>query len=203
MLEAVMHTVSDKGYRRTRVEDITALAGVSRKTFYVHFANKEEAFLAAYDFEVQQLLADVGGVCSTGDTWASKVRLGLGALLGQIAAEPQIARACIVEVAAAGPDALQRRMAAMTGFRELLVPAAAACPRGTVSEVIAETVIGGVYQVIYARVVSHRTAELAGLMPALLYSSLLPLVGADIAAAEYRHAGAQAATRPPRSKHLG
>ena len=31
------------------VEDVLSVAGVSRRTFYQHFKNKEEAFLGAYD----------------------------------------------------------------------------------------------------------------------------------------------------------
>jgi hypothetical protein len=64
-----------------------------------------------------------------------------------------------------------------------------------VSGVTAETVVGGVYEVIYARVVTNRTAELPDLLPALLYSVLLPFVGTEVAGAEYRHAVTAAATR--------
>src|SRR5258708_4614521 len=46
---AVADAVAAKGYARTTVADITALAGVSRKTFYEHFEDKEACFLASYD----------------------------------------------------------------------------------------------------------------------------------------------------------
>ena len=74
-----MAAVSANGYGATRVEDIIALAGVSRRTFYDHFSNKEQAFLAAYDFVVEQLRIGVAGAYATGGTWASKVRRGLAA----------------------------------------------------------------------------------------------------------------------------
>ena len=48
--------VQREGLRRdVCVEDIIAAAGVSRRTFYEHFKNKEHAFLAAYDAVVVQL----------------------------------------------------------------------------------------------------------------------------------------------------
>ena len=46
---AVADCVAAKGYASTSVADIIAAAGVSRKTFYEHFADKEACFLAAYE----------------------------------------------------------------------------------------------------------------------------------------------------------
>src|SRR4051812_30467577 len=56
MLSAMASAVAEKGYSRTAVADVIDRAGVSRKTFYEHFANKEECFLAAYDEGVDLLL---------------------------------------------------------------------------------------------------------------------------------------------------
>src|SRR5436190_446605 len=47
MLEAMALAVRDKGYTGTAVADVVAGAGVSRETFYQHFADKEDCFLAA------------------------------------------------------------------------------------------------------------------------------------------------------------
>jgi AcrR family transcriptional regulator len=195
ILGGVMIAVSRDGYSQTRVEDIIAIAGVSRRTFYDHFANKEQAFLAAYDFVVEQLRASVAGAYATGGTWASQIRRGLAAFLNLLALEPDLAHVCIVEAVAAGPRALERRMKAMTAFHQFLAPPAPAPPSVIVSDVTAETVVGGVYEVIYSRIVTGRTAELPILFPALLYSVLLPLVGPDIAAAEHQRAVATAAQR--------
>jgi AcrR family transcriptional regulator len=195
ILGGVMAAVSANGYGATRVEDIIALAGVSRRTFYDHFSNKEQAFLAAYDFVVEQLRIGVAGAYATGGTWASKVRRGLAAFLNLMAGEPELAHVCIVEAVAAGPQALERRMSAMADFRLFLTPPTPDHPPVIVSGVTAETVVGGVYEVIYARVVTNRTAELPDLLPALLYSILLPFVGTEVAGAEYRHAVTAAAAR--------
>src|SRR4051794_15717647 len=59
MLSAMASAVAEKGYSRTAVADVINRAGVSRKTFYEHFANKEECFLAAYDEGVGLLLAAI------------------------------------------------------------------------------------------------------------------------------------------------
>ena len=195
ILGGVMIGVSRHGYAATRVEDVIALAGVSRRTFYDHYANKEQAFLAAYDLIVAQLRTGVSRAYATRGTWPARVRRGLAAMLNLMASEPELARVCIVEAVAAGPQALERRMQAMSVFRQFLTPPANRRSPVIVSPLTGETVVGGVYEVIYSRVVTGCTAELPDLLPSLLYSVLLPLVGPEVAAAEHRYAVAAAAAR--------
>src|SRR4051794_32391335 len=57
LIDAIAHVVAEKGYARTTVADVIERAGVSRKTFYEHFRDKETCFLAAYDTGVEVLLA--------------------------------------------------------------------------------------------------------------------------------------------------
>lgn len=195
ILDGVMQAVSSSSYAAMRIEDVIAIAGVSRRTFYDHFANKEEAFLAAYDLIVEQLRGAVSGAYATGDTWASRIRRGLAAFLNLLALEPALAHVCIVEVLAAGPRALERRTRAMQDFHQFFQPPPEEQVGLALSDVIAETVIGGVYEVIYSRVVANRTEELPGLLPSLLYSVLLPFAGPDVAAAEFRRAELRATER--------
>ena len=54
---AIADAVAAEGYAATSVADVIALAGVSRKTFYEHFADKEACFLAAYDSGAQAITA--------------------------------------------------------------------------------------------------------------------------------------------------
>jgi AcrR family transcriptional regulator len=195
ILGGVMIAVSRNGYSATRVEDVIALAGVSRRTFYDHYANKEQAFLAAYDLVVAQLRVGVAGAYATRGTWAARVRRGLAAMLNLMAGEPELAHVCIVEAVAAGPRALERRMQAMTVFQQFLTPPVNRRSPVIVSPLTGETVVGGVYEVVYSRVVTGRTAELPDLLPSLLYSILLPFVGPRIAAAEHRYAISAAVAR--------
>jgi AcrR family transcriptional regulator len=188
ILDAVMQTVAEHGYVAMRIEDVIAVAGVSRRTFYDHFTNKEDAFLAAYDLIYDQLRAAIATAYGSADTWASGIRRGLAAFLNLLASEPVLAHLCIVDVLAAGPRALERRTAAMADFREYLTPGPDVAPPGVVTPLTAETVVGGVYEVIYSRVVQNRTHELPALVPELLYSVLLPFAGPEIARAEYQRA---------------
>src|SRR5919201_6795907 len=56
MLAAMAEVVAQKGYARTTVADVLSRARVSRETFYEQFSDKEDCFLAAYDFSVEAML---------------------------------------------------------------------------------------------------------------------------------------------------
>jgi AcrR family transcriptional regulator len=186
ILDAVVNVVADCGYAAMTVEDIIAYAGVSRRTFYEHFLNKEQAFLAAYDLVVHQVLAAVNRASAGGATWPERVRLGLGAFLVLLAEEPTLARVCMVDVLAAGPNALARRADAMNRFQDFLVPDDLSGIRGlTVPPLAAETAIGGLHEVIFDRVLRGETAALPSLLPELLHTFLLPFAGGEVAIAEY------------------
>ncbi len=196
ILDAVLQAASQSGYAAMRIEDVIAIAGVSRRTFYDHFANKEEAFLAAYELVLEQLLSAVTSAFASGESWTSRVRRGLAAFLNLLASEPVLAQVCVVEALAAGPRALARRTAAMEEFQALLQPPKGdALATSTAPPVAVEAIVGGIYEVIYSRVTSQRTEELPSLLPSLLHSALLPFVGADVAEAEYERTIRTAAER--------
>jgi AcrR family transcriptional regulator len=196
ILDAVLQAASRSGYAAMRIEDVIAIAGVSRRTFYDHFANKEEAFLAAYELVLDQLLTGVTSAFASGATWPGRVRRGLAAFLNLLASEPVLAQVCVVEALAAGPRALARRTAAMEAFQALLMPPPDdALATATAPPVAIEAIVGGIYEVIYSRVTTHRTEELPGLLPSLLHSALLPFVGPEVAEAEYQRTTLTAAQR--------
>jgi AcrR family transcriptional regulator len=196
ILDAVLQAASRGGYAAMRIEDVIAIAGVSRRTFYDHFANKEEAFLASYDLVLEQLLTGVSTAFGSAETWTSRVRRGLAAFLNLLAAEPVLAQVCVVEALAAGPRALERRTKAMRAFQDLLQPPPGdALATSTAPPVAIEAIVGGIYEVIYSRVTTRRTEELPSLLPSLLHSALLPFVGPEVAEAEYQRVMLSASQR--------
>ena len=59
LLEAVGRAVAERGYAGATIDDIVRGAGVSKKTFYEHFADKQDCFLAAYESASEELLERV------------------------------------------------------------------------------------------------------------------------------------------------
>jgi AcrR family transcriptional regulator len=189
MLLAVAEAVAEQGFVTTTVADIIARARLSRRTFYEHFADKEECFLAAYDTVVEQLLAAVGQAYEQADGWTQKVHDGLETFLAYLAAEPAFARMCIVEVVAAGVEARGRRDAAMRVFVDFLEPGRAEAPDEIVVPTLAaEIVVGGIYEIIYSRLQRDAAEELVEMLPELLYCALVPYIGHQTAERAVREA---------------
>jgi len=183
ILAAVAQAAATFGYSEMSVEAIIERAGVSRRTFYDHFKNKEEAFLAAYDEAVQQQARQIRLAYLKETTVRERLRAGLTAYLEFMANEPAFARMCTVEVLAAGPRAVARRNAAMRMFAEIIEDniheLAPGCP---VAALAAETIVGGIHEVVFNRILADRTDELPGLVEDLLTTILIVGVGAHIAA---------------------
>ena len=110
LLEAVGRAVAEKGYAAATIDDIVRDAGVSKKTFYEHFSDKLDCFLAAYEAASDQLLEHVRAAQEAAeDDWLARTRAGIHAYLRWLAAEPALARVFLIEIAAAGPVALELR----------------------------------------------------------------------------------------------
>src|SRR4051812_47162239 len=110
MLAAMAGAVGEKGYGAVAVADVIARAGVSRKTFYEHFANKQECFLAAYDAGVEVMLDAIDeAIRAAAPDSIAVATAGTRCYLETLAANPAFARTFLVEVLAAGPEALERR----------------------------------------------------------------------------------------------
>jgi AcrR family transcriptional regulator len=185
ILSAVAYVTSAASYAEMSVEDIVVTAGVSRRTFYEHFKNKEDVFLAAYDAVTGQLVGQVVAAVEAADTFADQCSAGLRTFLEFVASEPAFGRMCIVEVLAAGPEAIKRRNDTMRAFATLIDHKAQELLEGKVPPPLtAETVVGGLYEVVYTRVLRGEINSLPSLLPDLAYSALLPYLGLEAAREE-------------------
>jgi AcrR family transcriptional regulator len=179
MLAAVAEAVTEGGgYARMSVEDIVRRAGVSRRTFYEQFDNKDEAFLAAFDDGAKLLLASVRVAVESEKTFPARLIAGFGTFLEVLAASPTFAQLCIVEVLAAGPDAIERRTRVMGEFAKLIDDNAKLLPRRPkLPALAAEAIVGGVYEAVFRRVAAREPERLPELLPDVIELALMPYVG--------------------------
>lgn len=187
LLVGMLRAISELGYRSTNVQDVIERAGVSRPTFYEHFANKDDCFLAAFDTCAARLRDQIATAADQGgQVWRDRIRGGFNALLVFAATEPDAARMVIVEARAATQDAALRRVALLDYFascidakvRELL-------PGTTHSTVTASGVVGGVESLLYARLNKNQMDDLPALLPSLMYFAVLPYEGHLAASEEF------------------
>src|SRR5581483_11913891 len=110
MIAALVEVVGERGgVGELTVADIVARAGISRRTFYELFADREACLLAAFDEAVRRALARVSPAFVVTARWRERMRGALGALLEFLEDEPGYGRLCIVDVLGAGPEVLVHR----------------------------------------------------------------------------------------------
>ncbi|MCW2941972.1 MAG: HTH-type transcriptional repressor Bm3R1 [Actinomycetia bacterium] len=180
LINAFARVAAENGYAHTTISQVTDTAGVSKKTFYVHFPSLEECFLAAYEHGSKLLLAQMFRAYNAETDWRDAVREALRTLFRVLAAEPAFARISVIETSAAGHKVRSARIRVTAGYRDFLI--GPAMPR--VPGVIRDSIIGGIYSTIYSYIEMGRTADLPELVPAMTYFALLPFLDRDEAAKE-------------------
>ncbi len=111
------------GYADASAEMVSREAGMSKATFYEHFANKEECILALFDLAAEYMVREMAralGSPDEVDSYEAWVARSLAAFLGILAAHPDQAQTLLVEIIGAGPRAVARRDAVMDLFAHLL-----------------------------------------------------------------------------------
>lgn len=122
LLAAMGKALAEHGYARLTVEDVVKGAGISRRTFYELFEDKDECLYAAYDdAEKRAWVAVADAVAAAPATdWPGRVHAALGTFLGFVAAEPDTARLFTLEARAAGPAMAARHAAALDRVARIL-----------------------------------------------------------------------------------
>lgn len=187
LIAAMLRAAAELGYRGTNVQDVIERAGVSRPTFYEHFANKEDCFLAAFDITAARLQERIAAAAEKGgDSWRDRLRLGLETLLHFVATEPEAARTLIVEARAASVEAVLRRDELLDHF--------AGCIDSQVrtyfpdappySPITSAGIVGGCEALLYSRLNKGELDDLDSLLPSMMYFLILPYEGHEAASEE-------------------
>jgi len=192
ILAAMIRVVGREGYKETSVADVIEEAGVSRTTFYKHFEDKHECFLAAYEVLVEQVFAEVITNCNGSQSWLQRMEKGLETIVKLFALDPELARTAVVEVAAAGADARQMHWDAVARFTQYLDDGRELSDGRELPENISLMSAGAVSGLIFDELLAGRAAQLPAMLPDLLFAMLVPYIGPSAAAEEMRRVAAAA-----------
>ena len=185
LLAAMFDVVWERGAAHVTVADVSTRSGVSRRTFYELFDDRDDCLLAAFDEAIDRVTAVVIPAYEGPGQWREKIRNALVGLLGVFDWQPGIARLLVVESLAAGPLALQHRAHILQVLAEVVDRGREAS--GTTREIpalTAEGVVGAVLSVIHARLVSDDARPLIELTSPLMGIIVLPYQGPSAARKE-------------------
>jgi AcrR family transcriptional regulator len=141
---AMATAVADKGYAAVTISDVVAGAGVSKRTFYEHFTDKEACLLAGYEHVSSRLMDVLRSTDVPPDLpWQEQVRVVTAAYLGALEDLPPVNRSLLLEVQAAGASAFRLRAHTQKQFADLLCSLVEASGRA-LSPVLALAIVGGI-----------------------------------------------------------
>lgn len=177
LLEAMTHTVARQGYAGASVARVIERAGVSRATFYEHFADREDCYLAARRRIVERLRSHVGEVAGASAP-CDRPRAVLQALLVGAAAHPDAARLVLIDAFGAPPSARAGQEQLLGDLVASVEDFLAGGGKGAPAlQIPAIALVGGVAGVLSMRVLKGEGASLPCLLDDLLawvYSHALP-----------------------------
>jgi AcrR family transcriptional regulator len=179
LIAGLAAAVAAKGYAAVTLTDITREAKVSRRVFYENFEGREQCFLAAFEVVVDHLRELVAAAAEV-EGWPAQAIAATRAVLAFLAAEPDLARLCLVESRTAGPAVAARFDEAVGGIAAPLRRGRGERPAGErpLPDSTEETTVGALLSLVQRKVAAGEAERLEDLLPDCVEFVLTPYLGA-------------------------
>jgi AcrR family transcriptional regulator len=188
ILEGMLEVVGSNGYDAASVRMVLDSTGLYRQAFYDEFADKDACYLEALKFGAARLEAIAVEAAAGEQEWRAQLRAGINAVLGTLEEDPASGRALIVEVHAAGAEALAIRSEAMKRLTAFIDSARAVASGEAPPPIAAEGIVAGMHAVVHAKLAAGDDSGYRDLLPDFMYFATLPYFGPDVAGAEMKAA---------------
>jgi AcrR family transcriptional regulator len=172
--EAMARVAGERGYAAATIGEIVKTAGISRRTFYEHFKDKEECFVEMYRTGCENGIAEQIATVRALENpdWRARLRVSLETYLSHLADEPHFARVLLIEVLGAGPRALAMReqilAAYVTNYRTLHALAKEDDPElPDVPETFLRGLVGGIAELVQQCLLESTEEEVSERLRAL------------------------------------
>lgn len=160
LYEATIASIDERGFVATTISDLVAGAGVSRRSFYEHFKNKDECLLATYDELVQRLTARIVAAYDPDAQWTAQIEAIVWALFDAASDRPDATRLMCVEMGAAGPAGIERWARDAEQLTAFFAHVFKRAPgEGGVPREVARAIVGALRTILYARVLRARSSR--------------------------------------------
>ncbi|HEX4306518.1 MAG TPA: TetR/AcrR family transcriptional regulator [Solirubrobacterales bacterium] len=170
--------VVERGYHASTVTQIVAAAGVSRRTFYNYYADKQEAFFDVYRQVSDFLLESMSRSGASATGWGARVRAELAALLEALAANPDLARFCLAVPPAAGGDVAMIQRKFLARLMDVLAEYRPKRARKT-TDASEYAIAGGLAALILEALGEDGESGIKGLLPEVTELALTPYLGRE------------------------
>lgn len=166
---AMIESIARKGYAKTSVADVIALAGVSRRAFYEHFDNKEACFIATHNIAARRTNKAMQTGWESERGWANRLHAACRAMLTDIERHPKSSHLVMVDVLGLGRKAYDCVRSYNVLFERSVVTGFVLSPDGAMcSPVAPRGIVGGVRHVLGGRIDTTRWKRIPGLTDELL-----------------------------------
>lgn len=195
MLNAALELVHEHGRSGATVSAIVARSGVSRKTFYECFPDRDGCLLAAVNDSLEQLAALCAPIYQGDGPWSKRVRDALEVALGYLEQNRAVATLTLGYLVGAEPEDPRGRAATLAVLEGILSDGAREAGEVSgVSPLAGEALVGGALSLLHARLRAPR-GELIALVSPLVSMAVLPFFGAAAARRELRRESPRVAPR--------
>jgi AcrR family transcriptional regulator len=180
LIAGLATAVAEHGYQAVTITHITKEARVSRRVFYSNFESKEDCFLAAFDIVVGHIRELAAEAVTPIDDWPGQAVAASRAVLAFLAAEPDLARLCLVESQSAGPAIASRLHEAVHEVAPFLEQGRAERQgERELPPTTEESTIGALVMLASRKVAAGEAAQLEELLPDFAEFILAPYLGAE------------------------
>ncbi len=156
ILGAMVEVSAERGAANVTVAHVVERAGVSRRTFYELYADREECFLGAFDDAIVRASRCVLDAYDPDAMWVDRVRTALTAVLRFLDADRRAGQLLIVGSLGAGHRALERRRRGIAQIIALIDQGRNEGKAGSeLPPLTAEGIVGGVLSVLHARLLGN------------------------------------------------
>ena len=175
---AVSQILAEEGYAALTVDRLQRVAGISRSTFYVHYANKQEAVLAAYDLAFEGFSASLAEASVGQPDRSRRVKAAISTTLDFAAEEPEQAQLLAGFALCAEPRLARRVFDAHDRLALLLCDSKEPGP----PDVAGQALVGAVTSILARHLIAGDSEVLRDLEASLVALALSPFIGPKQAA---------------------
>jgi AcrR family transcriptional regulator len=199
MLTAMTEVACERGPANVTVAHVVERAGISRRTFYELFEDREECLLAALEDAIARASRYVLDGYDSGARWAERIRMALAGLLSFVEEERGAGWLLIVGSLGAGSSALERRRCVLAQMIAVIDEGRTEAKAGQdLPSLTAEGVVGAVFSVIHGRMVEGDHGRLVELLNPLMGMVVMPYLGPAAARRELQKPVPESTPQPVR-----